>query len=282
VKSARIIGVGLMLAGLACNPEHSLSEVLKNKSCSDAKPQCVPPYVCDEQNKCVMPGELPDAGGSSANAIDDLSSAGSGGAPQQVSANLDPLVGGQGGAAGSESAAAGAGGMIVTAPALSDVDAGCATQVELFRDLDGDGYGSAASGHRELGCPEDGWVERGDDCLDAELTPENQANKVHPGQTQFFDVGYPVSGGQPGEVSFDYDCSSREEPDPGNVALSAAKDCTATASNACSSATGYVPTDRSGSGVNNLCGSSTAQPCMKLSEECVPGIAGTVRAFQCH
>ena len=279
VKSALLIGVGLLVAGIACNPEQSLTEVLKGKSCSDAGLRCVPPYLCDEtKNICVMPDELPDAGVSSANAIDDPSPAGGAGAPQQVGMNLDP-VGGQGGAAGSESAAAGAGGVSSSDPPAGEVDAGCATKVELFRDLDGDGYGSAASGHQTM-CPQEGWVERGDDCFDEELTPQNRANLVHPEQTEFFVVGY-LRPDQ--SISFDYDCSLQEEPDPASSGAPAAGNCAAAAPGSCGTANGFVVPNRSGDGINRLCGSTEVQICMALDEQCVLGARGVVDdPFQCH
>lgn len=286
MKRPLIVTVGL-LAWIACNPEHSLTEVLNNKSCSDAGSRCVHPYVCNEQTyKCVMPDELPATGGFAGNSSDDPSPAGAGGAPQQVSSNTDPVVDGQGGVAGSEAAAAGTGGVGSTDPVMSPADAGCATMVELFRDLDGDGYGSAASGHLDLGCPEEGWVERGDDCFDAVPTQQNRAAEVHPDQTAFFATGYPLPGEQSGEVSFDYDCSLQEEPDTvNNPKLGAFVTCSGgNPGSGCSDKYGIVPEDRSGPGVNNLCGSTSLQACMpQVGDECVLGALSQNRdPFLCH
>jgi hypothetical protein len=277
VKSSLMIALGL-LAGIACNPEHSLSEVLKNKSCSDAEPRCVAPYRCERESKrCLLPDEFPDAGGSSGDSSDDLSSAGAGGAPEQVSTNLDPVVGGQSGAAGSESLAAGAGGIGSTDPAMGDKDAGC--NIQLFADLDRDGYGSPASGSR-TGCPEEGWVERGDDCFDAVVTVQNRADQVHPEQTQFFDVGYVLADDS---VSFDYDCSRQEEADlENNLKLTALVDCSSASLPLCS-AQGLVPEDRPGANVNNLCGSTTIQTCARSGDACsLAARAMASRPYLCH
>jgi hypothetical protein len=277
VKAA-LFSVGLLLVGIGCNPEQSLGEVLTGKSCREDKPKCVDPYVCNEQTKfCVMPSELPAAAGSSGSGIGDLSPAGAGGTPQEVSTNDGPTVGGEGGAAGSESPAAGAGGVSSTDPDVGEVDAGC-TKVQIFIDRDGDGYGSAAAGDSKFDCLVPGWVAVGGDCLDAVVTADNRANQVHPEQTEFFLDGYPLPD-QPGEVSFDYDCSSQEEGDPNNSKAGAAGDCDAATT--CTAASGIVPTDRSGPKVNSLCGSKTIQLCLGQPNQCAPGpSAGT--AFKCH
>ncbi|HEU4579040.1 MAG TPA: hypothetical protein VFS67_12340 [Polyangiaceae bacterium] len=278
MKRGLIIAVGL-LAGVACDPEHTLTEVLQNKDCSNAEPPCVSPYVCHPVTyKCVMPEALPDAGGAAGSSSDDLSPAGAGGAPQELSTTMDPVAGGQSGAAGSESLVAGAGGLGSMDPPVVDTDAGC--DIQLFRDVDGDGYGSPDSGSMR-GCPRAGWVERGDDCFDAEVTEQNRANQVHPEQAGFFDRGYALPSG---DISFDYDCSGQEEPDPNNTRVGAAGNCTTTAANACGMATGFVPIARSGSGINDLCGSTQLQICMQQLQaaQCVLGALGRVDPFQCH
>jgi hypothetical protein len=280
VKAAVLGGLGVMLAGIACNPELSLNDVLRGKSCRATKPYCVQPYVCNLDTKfCVMPDELPpDAGDSSANAISDRSPAGAEGAPQAVSTSGDPVAGGEGGAAGSESDAAGAGG-VSAGPAVGDVDAGC--KLTLFRDLDGDGYGSPTSAPSKLGCSEEkGWVLRGDDCFDAEPTSENKAAQVHPEQAMFFATGYPVPGGEPGEVSFDYNCSLDEESDPTNDPNYGAQDCTSQPAD-CGGLLGIQPTDRSGPGVSNLCGSKIVNICAPQGNRCIVAVTKNTE-FRCH
>jgi hypothetical protein len=168
VKSPLLLGLGLVLAGIACNPEHSLDEVLKEKSCSGPELKCADGYRCDEAHICVPLSEL-HSGGTAGSASDDPSAAGAGGAPQEVATSGDPPVGGEGGAAGSTMAAAGAGAVSSDDP--GDPDAGCVKQL-IYIDRDGDGYGSAASGDSEVNCLKPGWVQTGGDCRDAEVTAE--------------------------------------------------------------------------------------------------------------
>jgi hypothetical protein len=270
-----------MLGGIACNPELSLNDVLKGKGCRAVEPYCVQPYVCDQRKICVMPGELVEAGDSSGSVSDDLSPAAGGTAPLAASTMDDPAVGGAGGAAGSGLSAAGAGGVSSDPPAGA-ADAGCIKQ-QLFLDRDGDGYGSNAPEDTKFDCPTAGWVEVGGDCFDAMPTAENKAAQVHPEQAMFFSTGYPLPGGQAGEVSFDYDCSLQEEGDPNNDPnLGPAGDCSSLTSD-CLSAIGVLPTTRSGPSVNSLCGSTLEQVCFpEQPNQCALGPSRTIAPVRCH
>src|SRR6185369_15298362 len=86
-----------------------------------------------------------------------------------------------------------------------------------FRDRDGDGYGSNDPKDKSTRCRGTGWVEQAGDCFDAEVTTENHAALVHPGQTDVFAEGYP-SPGKPDDVSFDYDCDGEEVGDSRDIA----------------------------------------------------------------
>jgi hypothetical protein len=154
-------------------------------------------------------------------------------------------------------------------PDAGDAIPSC-TPLQLFVDLDGDGFGSDAVAPQTR-CETAGWVERGGDCLDAVPTADNHAKDVHKEQTRYFEVGYPVPG-QPGQVSFDYDCSGGEEAAPGTTALASgdADDCSST-SLSCNSLTGMLPVARSGANVNVVCGSKTALVCnLGAGGQCVP------------
>jgi hypothetical protein len=91
---------------------------------------------------------------------------------------------------------------------------------------------------------------------------------VHPGQLAFFAEGYPRPG-QPGEVSFDYDCVRGEEADPSNRQV--AGDCSsAMAPTNCGTLSGLLPTERSGANVNPMCGSQTFRACNMMGQLCIP------------
>ena len=274
VKRALWIGVGL-LVGIACNPDQTLTEVLYGKNCRGENHECADGYKCDvPRNVCKLPSEL--AAGGSSGGSDDA------GTPPVDPRDVDPPAGGAGGAAGSVSSA-GAGGV-----SSDDEDAGplgpdgCAI-VPLFRDLDGDGYGSDALEDQKTDCLTVGWATQGGDCLDAEPTGQNKADKVHPGQTDFFVEGYP-STGKPGDVSFDYDCDGQEfapaGPGSGNYTL-AQGECPTT--RPCdTTGNGVLPGDRSGDGVNGFCGNSSVRFCTEAGDQCVENFTMAPTPIRCH
>jgi hypothetical protein len=121
--------------------------------------------------------------------------------------------------------------------------------VAWFPDADDDGFGRTAGQVSSCSAPTNGkWAPKGGDCND---------NEPHafPQQNEYLATGYAVSGG----VSFDYDCSGQEQPDPSQ--LGGAPSCAILALLNCSGS-GYANTNRTGPGVNPLCGSKTLVTCV--------------------
>jgi len=129
----------------------------------------------------------------------------------------------------------------------------------LYRDRDVDGFGGVAPEDLRWACPEAGWVERSGDCHDATPSPADPAGDVWPGQTAFFAVGYPVADlARP--LSFDYDCSGIEDPDPANIGSGPTLDCGSLG--LLCSGQAYLPVDgRVGDGVDARCGSGWLRVC---------------------
>ena len=126
----------------------------------------------------------------------------------------------------------------------------CAALPKWYADADGDGVGSAVS---VQGCtPPAGYVAASGDCLDS------NAN-VHPGQATYFNTPYTNGAGV---ASYDYDCSGVEtdisEHWPGACDPD---DC---------SAYGYVPTVRSGAGIDPYCGSVSTRRCIETGSSSGP------------
>jgi len=170
------------------------------------------------------------------------------------------VAGAGGSAAGAGGSAAGAGGSVVSAggsvvsaggsvvSAGSTGAGGACTPVPWFPDADGDDFGRTAAQVSACAAPTSGkWVSKGGDCND-----ENAS--VFPQQKAYQSDGYPVSGG----VSFDYDCSGQEQIEPSQ--LGAAPACSGLALLNCAGS-GFAKTDRTGPGVNPLCGSRTLVTC---------------------
>jgi hypothetical protein len=148
--------------------------------------------------------------------------------------------------------------------------AGCAP-VSWFPDGDGDGYGRSSGQVVACDPPTTGkWVRQGGDCDD-----DNDA--VSPGETQFESSGYTSASSS---ISFDYDCSGIEEPDPSQ--LGAAPNCASMLLSCAGS--GFVATARSGPGVNSLCGSTSIVKCTKVSLSCtsVVSVVAVSDGFRCH
>jgi hypothetical protein len=264
-NAAWLVGVGITLVVFSCDPELSLEEALKNKRCAAVEPRCLGDDVCNSDNVCVPRNPLSEDVEGTAGA----GSAGAGGVE----------VGGPSGAGGADGSESNGDGMDTKS---SDVpDAGDAappcTPVTLFVDRDGDGFGSDTE-PTTVRCPSAGYATRGGDCFDAEVTADNHAEQVHEGQLGFFAEGYPRPG-QPGEISFDYDCSLREEAAPGNPRV-ATNDC-GLAFPDCTAGTGVLATDRAGAGINALCGSQSIVACSPQNGACV-SVVGTTRTFLCH
>ncbi|MEO8178387.1 MAG: hypothetical protein ABI895_06095 [Deltaproteobacteria bacterium] len=252
MKSTAWLGaVAMTLVAFSCNPGLSLEDALKNKRCSGPAFTCLDGYTCVE-DVCVSNAGLPEAG-----------SAGSGSS---------------GGAGGSETIGDGMDTISSDVPDAADASPGC-TPLLLFRDQDRDGFGSALVEAPQTMCPTEGWVNRGGDCLD-EPTADNHAAEVHPEQGDFFTDGYPRPG-QPGEISFDYDCSGGEEADPGNTTDRRVGDCASASATNCGLATGVQTNVRPGAGVDDRCGGAMVL-CNNLSlEQCIPEEQTNV-IYRCH
>jgi hypothetical protein len=256
VKTAAWFGaLGMMLVAFSCDPELSLEEALEGKRCRGDSQECLVGYECNAEGFCVRP--ILSEGGSS---------------------SMNPPPADPGGAGGS--AGVGMDTMNSDVPDATDAAPGC-TRVLSFLDRDGDGFGSDAPADQEVRCLSAGWVSRGGDCFDAERTPDNRAEQVHKEQTTYFPEGYPIPG-QPGQISFDYDCSGAEEADLANDATKRAGDCASTSPANCGPAGGIQTTDRLGEGVDDRCGSSTLLACNQLSaEECSP-VPQPIDVFRCR
>lgn len=147
-------------------------------------------------------------------------------------------------------------------------DANCDAPTTYFADSDLDGFGDDATGVASCAPLGSGWVTQGGDCSD-------KSADAFPGQTQFFSVGYAVTGGN----SFDYDCSGQEVPDA--TQFGAAPSCGGLAIGSCSGS-GFAPTARSGAGVNPLCGSTTLIECKASGISCGSQASGTTEAKRCR
>ena len=194
-------------------------------------------------------------GGAGAGSLAGASHAGSSaaGAPEGGADNGgaadDAGAGGEGGALG----LAGSGGTLGDSGAAGAGDAGACTASQWFPDGDGDDYGRTTAQVEACVAPTAGkWVSHGGDCNDDDAL-------VFPKEKDFKSTGYAVTGG----VSFDYDCSGQEEPDP--TALGAAPACSSVL--ACTGS-GFAGTGRTGVGVNPLCGSKTLVTCMQEGLAC--------------
>ena len=146
---------------------------------------------------------------------------------------------------GGSSELSGAAGEMVSAGSTGA--GGACTPVAWFPDGDGDGFGRSSAQVSTCPAPTSGkWVAKGGDCNDDDPS-------VFPQQSDYKSSGYAVSGG----VSFDYDCSGQEQPDP---AQQGAPACGSLLVVNCAGS-GFANTNRTGAGVNPLCGSKTFVTC---------------------
>jgi hypothetical protein len=258
VKSAAwLVAVGATLVAFSCDPDLSLEQALAGKRCGPEQ-SCSDGYFCNANGMCVAGagGTAADAGGTTVT--------GAGGTP----------VTDAGGAGGSEAIGDGMDTMGSDVPDAADATPNC-LPMPLFRDLDGDGFGS---GEAVLRCLADGWVSQGQDCLDDPA--DNVSAKVHPGQRDFFAEGYSRPD-QPGVISFDYDCSDSEDADPDNPVRVRAGDCGLTDPINCGVASGVATNTREGDGVDDRCGGVVVL-CEQLSTEQCMGRERTNDVFRCR
>jgi hypothetical protein len=143
---------------------------------------------------------------------------------------------------------------------------GCEPLSIFYKDGDGDGYGQ--TGATQLACTKpQGYADKGGDCLDSN-------NRVFPGQTQYFAVGYTNASGA---TSYDYDCDGVETEAPGFVHF--------TGSCPVCSGIYYVP---NGNGANKYCGSASALACGSGSGSisgaggCMISSASSPATLPCH
>ncbi|HEY6556800.1 MAG TPA: hypothetical protein VI072_05990 [Polyangiaceae bacterium] len=135
--------------------------------------------------------------------------------------------------------------------APTDTRPTCDAPLEYFLDADHDTYGDDSTMLRACDPPSGDWVLRGGDCRD-------DLPKVNPDQDDYMPEGYETTQG----VSFDYDCSGLEEPDPESFGAAPASCPLLPPCNTQQYPPGYVPGPRSGLGVNALCGSQLLRGCV--------------------
>jgi hypothetical protein len=248
---------------------------LEGKQC-DSRRSCVEGFVCNERsNRCVRPAELNarDAGPGGS-----FSGAGGTGGNGSLGGSGPGAVGGAG--AGGSSPQGGGGGAVVPAEdAGSDAstllpDGGCLGRI--YRDADGDGVGDIGQ-FIDGACPEPGWVAQPGDCRD-------DLEDVFPGQTRFFAEPY-ADPTAPGDVSFDYDCSTVEVPDPTNETLAQPSNCGTLLGVGCAGS-GFLPFSppRIGANIDARCGSNELRTCRPETLGCGPddiAVADEL-AFRCR
>lgn len=254
--------LGATLAG-ACDSELAL--ILTGKRCRvDHDPPCLSGFACID-GFCRVPGDeqppVPEDGG-----VGGTSSSDAGEATGGVGGT--PALGGAGSQGGT--------GPIVDIPDASiflDGGADGCVPVDLYRDNDGDGYGDTAQ--HAWGCIRDGWAEAFGDCRD-------DIPAVHPGQLDFFDVGYDAPG-KPDEISFDYDCNNVEQSGPNSPSTPAPICQGLSVVGLACVGSGYQRTGRgTANGVNDLCGSDVVVNCATAGLNCVPNELPVQTPFRCR
>lgn len=148
-----------------------------------------------------------------------------------------------------------------------ETDADCDAPVLYYQDADGDGFGTSDVVASFCLPPRAGYSEVAGDCNDA-------VAEAFPGQTQFFPTGYSIAGGG---TSFDYDCSGDELPDDSQAGE--APDC-GTLSGC--TGEGFVPTPRSGDGVDPLCGSTAFVECKTELLTCKSDVSTASEPKRCR
>jgi hypothetical protein len=156
-------------------------------------------------------------------------------------------------------------------PEAGSADAApCETPTAWYRDSDGDLVGDDKDVVWScVSLP--GRVTTPGDCRD-------DVFEVHAGQTQYFPKGFSLKGS--GKTSFDYDCDGSELPD--NSQFGVQPKCSGVGIINCAGA-GFVPTTRTGSGVNALCGSTALITCVAtLTCDAQPSTVSDDQAKRCH
>lgn len=275
-------GALALLALTACEPGLSLDAALANRPCRSSAPRCLPGFVCNADDVCVPSSGVASAGSAGTDA--GLGNGGSGSAPPGAGGTgSSPVAVGQGGTGdgtplGNDPGDAGSALSRDDAAVHVEAPDGCAPG-PLFQDLDGDGYGGVVV--QANGCARDGLVSTPGDCFDADGIDRELAAQVHPGQLEYFFVGYRDTG-KPGDISFDYDCSGSEERHPqygGTVPA-----CEGFLGFDCTGA-GYLPdVARQGvAGVEALCGSEVVGSCVTgLLGQCITSYEPTEQLYLCR
>jgi hypothetical protein len=189
-------------------------------------------------------GGMSDRGGSSTSGASGLGGTPTDGGSQESGASGlgEPSAAG-GGAGGADTSAAGS--------------AGDCAAIAWFPDADGDGFGRASGQVLSCDPPAVGkWANKAGDCDD-----DNEA--VFPKEPDFEASSYTATSDG---MSFDYDCSNKEESDP--TQLGAAPACASLGILNCVGS-GFANTARTGPGVNPLCGSKSIVTCTKSGLNCV-------------
>jgi len=173
------------------------------------------------------------------------------------------------GEGGAPTAGQGGGGGHGASAGSADAGEGGACAQAWFPDGDGDERGRTSGKVIACSPPDEGaWAEQGGDCND-----DNSA--VSPDRQDYAAEPYMTSGG---EESFDYDCSGSEISDPSQVG--AAPTCPETVLGC--SGWGYLGTDRSGPGVNPLCGSTATRTCVSNGIDCTAVVGVISEAHRCR
>ena len=166
--------------------------------------------------------------------------------------------------AGAPSQVGGAGG------ASGDGAGGGCDPVAWYPDGDGDGFGRTTGRVVSCEAPTNGaWVTAGGDC-------DDDNNAVFPHEATYESDGYTSASST---LSYDYDCSTKEEVDP--TQLGAAPNCAAMGILNCVG-TGFAATNRTGEGVNPLCGSKSLVTCTKVNLSCTGVVSQVSDGVRCR
>jgi hypothetical protein len=288
LRLAWLFGLSLGLGSLAAGCTSDLKLALEGKQCS-AEGRCVDGYACDlRSNLCVLAGTLRDGGGLGGSSFGSGGDAGHGGrgniggaSGRGASGGGSP--GGTGGSGGNPGGggAGGVGGAVEPndpdggADDVPDADGGC-VPTTVYRDRDRDHFGVTLESR--VACPNADWVTADGDCNDDD-------SRVFPGQTTFFPTGYASPSPAPAGVSFDYDCTSGEEPESARDAEVPTCGTLLGTGLGCSGS-GFEPASpaRSGVGVEPRCGSNVRVDCMLTGSSCdeVQSTLVQSEAFACR
>jgi hypothetical protein len=271
-RLALVVALCALWGAASCEPSLSLDDVLEGRPCRAEGQRCLTGYLCvtedngseickrSQGGQAGQSGSGGEGGTDSAGGGGETSTSGTGGS-KQGSGGSD-VQGGAGGDAGM-GGTLGQGGSDVP-DAAAPGDGGCVPG-PLYRDRDGDGYGSEAQGDVELGCELEGYVRVGGDCHDAVVVPNDPADLVHPGQTEYQYVTYPDPTKSDGR-SYDFDCDDQETGAPNNNPPGGSPTCPPDILGGLNCVgQGYLEGSRVGPGENSLCGSETIVTCQVIA-----------------